>query len=69
MGRISSELESVLLTRPEAAQRYRVGVRTIDRWLQAGVLPKIQIGPRCIRLPRHQCDAAVMRFLIPEVTK
>jgi len=69
MERVSGESESVLLTRPEAAQRYRVGVRTIDRWLQTGVLPKIQMGPRCIRLPRQRCDPAVMRFLVEEVTK
>ena len=54
--------ELKFLTRPEAAERYRVGLRTIDRWIREGRLPKIQIGSRCIRLPQQQCDAALMRL-------
>ena len=65
----TGESDLRFLTRPEAARRYRVGLRTIDRWIREGRLPKVQLGARCIRLPQQLCDAAVLKFLVEPVIK
>jgi predicted site-specific integrase-resolvase len=56
------------LTRRQAAARYDVGLRTLDRWIREGRIPKIQITPRCVRLDPEMCDAALRRFTV-EVAK
>jgi hypothetical protein len=55
-------------TRAEMAARYRVGLRTFDRWVHDGRLPKIKITARCVRFDPIRCDEAVRRFTIQEVT-
>jgi hypothetical protein len=55
-------------TRAEMAARYRVGIRTFDRWVHDGRLPKIKITARCVRFDPIRCDEAVRRFTIQEVT-
>jgi predicted site-specific integrase-resolvase len=57
------------LTRAEMAARYRVSIRTLDRWIREGLLPKIKITERCVRLDPIECDEAVRRFTIQEVTR
>ena len=57
------------LTRAEMAARYGVGLRTLDRWIREGRLPKIKITARCVRLDPIQCDEAVGRFTAQEVTR
>ena len=57
------------LTRAEMAARYGIGLRTLDRWIRQGRLPKIKITGRCVRLDPIQCDEAVRRFTIQEVTR
>ena len=57
------------LTRAEMAARYGIGLRTLDRWLREGRLPKIKITKRCVRLDPNRCDEAVRRFTVQEVTR
>ncbi|PYK14979.1 MAG: hypothetical protein DME55_14300 [Verrucomicrobia bacterium] len=53
----------------QAAARYGVSIRTLSRWLAEGRLPKIALSKRLVRLDRQQCDEAVRRFTIQEVTR
>jgi excisionase family DNA binding protein len=57
------------LTRVQAAARYGVGLRTLDRWICEGRLPKIQITRRTVRLDPMACDDAIRRFTVEEVNK
>jgi excisionase family DNA binding protein len=63
------EEKKPFLTRVQAAARYGVGLRTLDRWVREGRLPKIQITRRTIRLDPIACDEALRRFTVEEVTK
>jgi len=63
------EVKAPFLTRSQAAARYGVGLRTLDRWIREGRLPKIQITRRTIRLDPIACDQALRRFTVEEVTK
>jgi predicted site-specific integrase-resolvase len=54
------------LTRQEAATRYRISLRTLDRFLREGLLPKIVLGPRITRLDAEQCDEALLKFAVKE---
>ena len=49
--------EKFLLSRPEAAARYGLGLRTLDRFLAEGVIPSVRLGRRCCRIPREAADA------------
>jgi predicted site-specific integrase-resolvase len=62
------EKKKPFLTRSQAAARYDVGLRTLDRWIREGRIPKIQITTRCVRLDPEMCDAALRRFIV-EVNK
>lgn len=53
----------------DIAARYRVGTRTIDRWVSQKIIPVVRISRRCLRFDVAQCDAALRRFTIEEVTK
>jgi excisionase family DNA binding protein len=53
-----------LLTRQEAASRYRISLRTLDRFLREGKLPKIVLGPRMTRLDAEQCDEALLQLTL-----
>jgi excisionase family DNA binding protein len=57
-----------ILTRRGVADRYRVSVRTVDRWLAARLIPAIRLG-RCLRFDAAQVDAALARFTVQEITK
>jgi predicted site-specific integrase-resolvase len=57
------------LRRSQAAARYDVGLRTLDRWIREGRLPKIQITRRTVLLDPIACDEAIRRFTVEEVTK
>lgn len=54
--------QSLLITRRDAATRYALSLRTVDSLLSDGVLPAVRLSARCIRIPREQADAALMRF-------
>lgn len=66
---MAAVVETEFLTIRQAAARYAVSVRTISRWLSEGRLPKIALSKRLVRLDRQQCDEAIRRFTIQEVTR
>lgn len=66
---MAAALEREFLTIRQAAARYGVSVRTVSRWLSEGRLPKIALSKRLVRLDRHECDEAIRRFAIHEVTR
>ena len=53
----------VVLTRREAAQRYRMSLRQLDNLLRADVLPQLRIG-RSVRIPVQQADEAILSFAV-----
>jgi hypothetical protein len=60
---------SPILTRRDLATRYRVSVRTVDRWVAQRRIPVLRFSERCLRFDAAECDAALRRFTINEVTK
>ena len=42
------------LTRHEAARRAGVDIRTIDRWLRCGRLPRYRTAGRAVRIREHE---------------
>jgi len=60
---------SPVVTRQELALRYQISLRTVDRWVAKRMIPVIRLSPRCLRFDVAQCDAALRRFTIDEVTK
>lgn len=54
--------QSLLITRRDACARYALSLRTVDSLLSDGVLPAVRLSARCIRIPREQADAALMKF-------
>lgn len=50
-----------LLTKPEAAERLRVSVRTIDRYIHDGYVPVVRLG-RTVRIRRADLDALINAF-------
>jgi hypothetical protein len=58
-----------VVTRQELALRYQISVRTIDRWIAKRMIPVMRLSPRCLRFDIAQCDAALRRFTIDEITK
>jgi hypothetical protein len=57
-----------ILTRRGLADRYKISVRTVDRWVAGRLIPATRVG-RCLRFDVARCDAALRRFTIDEVTK
>lgn len=47
--RVAASVPS-LLTQAEAADACAVSVRTIRRWIAAGMLPARRVGPRLVRI-------------------
>ena len=45
---------SGLLTRTEAARELRVSITTLKRWLAAGELVEVELGPRTRRIERTE---------------
>lgn len=43
-------------SRWEAARDLKVSVRTIDRYLADGLLPKIKVGPRKVLIPAEAIE-------------
>ena len=48
-----------LLTVNEASARFNLGKRTVYRLLKEGVLPKIALNQRTIRIPTEEAEAAL----------
>ncbi len=57
MALLSSDPETDLLTKAEAAKLLKVSPVTISRWLKQGRLPAYRLGPRAIRIRRADLDA------------
>jgi excisionase family DNA binding protein len=45
-----------LMGLPQAAQYADVHARTIRRWIASGVLTAYRVGPRLIKIDRHELD-------------
>jgi excisionase family DNA binding protein len=60
---------SQLLNRRQIAARYRVGVRTVDRWIAEKRIPVLKLGARCLRFDPERCDAAIRAFEVRAVTE
>jgi predicted site-specific integrase-resolvase len=61
-------MSPALCTKRDIAERYRVAIRTIDRWIAKGIIPVIRISPRCLRFDVARCDQALRRFCVEEVS-
>jgi hypothetical protein len=59
----------LILTRRDLATRYQVGIRTIDRWVAEKRIPVLRFSKRCLRFEADECDAALRRFTVEEVTR
>jgi hypothetical protein len=44
-------------------------VRTVDRWVAEKRIPVLRFSKRCVRFDGVECDDAVRRFTVDEVTK
>ncbi len=53
----------VVITRREAAERYKLSLRQVDHFLRADILPQLRIG-RSVRIPVEQADEAIMSFAV-----
>lgn len=49
--------ESALLTKAEAAEKLRVSVRTVDRYIADGTLSAIRLSARATRITRASLDS------------
>ncbi|MEV4888981.1 helix-turn-helix domain-containing protein [Nonomuraea sp. NPDC055795] len=46
------------MERSEVAKRYKVSVRTLERWATRGIGPEpVRLGPRLLRYRRAEVDA------------
>jgi len=50
---------TVLLTKPEVAERLQVTLRTVDSWMAEGVIPFIRIGRKAIRFDWNEVMEAI----------
>jgi excisionase family DNA binding protein len=51
----------------DIARRYKVIVRTVDRWTHDRVIPFIKLGPRCTRFKWADVERALERLTVREV--
>lgn len=65
----SSAMTEGLLRAGELAARYKVHVRTIWHWKDAGLLPFYKLGIKCVRFDPAACDRAIERFQVPATRK
>jgi excisionase family DNA binding protein len=54
---ITHEPSNDLLTVSEAAAALHVSTPTVRRWIGSGKLPAVKLGPRIVRLRRHDVAA------------
>jgi hypothetical protein len=50
-----------LITKKELAVRYSAHRKTIEKWCDCGILPKVVINRRCVRFDVEKCDRAMDR--------
>jgi hypothetical protein len=51
----------------DLAKRYKVTVRTVDRWTKNRLIPSIRFGPRCTRFKWPDVERAIERLTVKEV--
>jgi excisionase family DNA binding protein len=51
----------------DIARRYKVTVRTVDRWTHDRLIPFIKLGPRCTRFKWADVEKAIERLTVREV--
>lgn len=51
----------------DIAKRYKVTVRTVDRWTKDRLIPSIKLGPRCTRFKWADVERALERLTVREV--
>jgi excisionase family DNA binding protein len=51
----------------DIARRYKVTVRTVDRWTKDRLIPSIKFGPRCTRFKWADVEKAIERLTVKEV--
>ena len=52
----SAKVSKHLISLSRAAEQYDVSVKTIRRWIAAGLLPAYRVGPRVIRIDPADLD-------------
>ncbi len=50
-----------LVTKKEIAARYSAHPKTVEKWVQAGIIPMVKINRRCVRFDLEKCDLAMER--------
>lgn len=50
------DMNETLYTREEAAAIFKVGPRTIDRWIRIGALKRVDTPGNVVRIPRSEID-------------
>ncbi len=50
-----------LVTKKEIAARYSAHPKTVEKWVDAGIIPVVKINSRCVRFDLEKCDAAMER--------
>lgn len=63
----SFSIES-LPERRDIARRYRVCLRTVDRWVKERKIPHIRIGKRSVRFRWEAVERAINRMTVEEVS-
>jgi hypothetical protein len=63
----SSPAVEPLPDKHDIARRYKVTVRTVDRWAKDRLIPSIKLGPRCTRFKWPEVEAAIEKLTIREV--
>ena len=51
----------------DIAKRYKVTVRTVDRWTKDRLIPCIKLGPRCTRFKWPDVERAINKLVVTEV--
>jgi excisionase family DNA binding protein len=59
---LHSMTEETLLTRAQVAERLQVHPRTVDRWVRAGELPFVTLGPSKRRRFRPSDVAKMIKY-------
>ena len=51
-------------TRKELAHKVGVALRTVDEWIEKGLIPYMQMGPRLVRIPIQGLESALLKNTI-----
>jgi len=54
--------DRLLVTRAEAARRYGMSIRSLDTLIREGIVPKITLGEKFVRVPVREADKALLEM-------